>query len=324
MELKKGLYNIPSFQNIFDKKIEDIEKDPIFKDSAGGMILGRNLVAVDPDVLMLETPDNTFLATGITISNIGGYANKLQKLRKRVQGQMKSARDNTTGKGKISLAINEAEIKVDELGAESEWTHSQIEQSNLQGMNLVSDLIQGQNEVYLATVDEIGYVGGFGNEGLLNYSGFTTDTATGTAQALTGEELYQEITDLINNQRAGVNNIPSYSANTVVMPIDVMNECNNKFLNTAGGLATVMTALKANFADVSFLATFRAADVDGGGSITAAFNNTKQSMQMRIPVPLQIGEIIQRGSFSYHNEILARVGGLDINENEAGRLLSGL
>ena len=316
MEIKKGLYNLNSFQRLFDTKEEDLKNNTVF-DSAGGLVLGRNLVAVDPDVLTLETPDNTFLSTGITISNIGGYANKIEKLRRHAQGQMTSARDKTTGKGNISLAMNQGEIFVDELGGESSWTNSQIEQSSMQGINLVSDLISAQNEVYLKTIDAIGYVGGFGNQGLLNYAGFSTSAAATTAVLSTGEALYQEFADLINVQRAAVNNIPSYSANIIVMPIGVLNTCSTKFLNTAGGMASVITALKANFPEITFMSTFRA-------TTTIAFNSSKQSMQMRIPVPLQIGEIIKRGSFSYANEILARVAGLDVNEDKAGYYLTGL
>tara|TARA_R110000824_G_scaffold91480_2_gene222631 strand:+ start:843 stop:1793 length:951 start_codon:yes stop_codon:yes gene_type:complete len=316
MEIKKGLYNLNSFQTLFDTKEEDLKNNSVF-DSAGGLILGRNLVAVDPDVLTLETPDNTFLSTGITISNVGGYANKIEKLRRHAQGKMTSARDNTTGKGDISLAMKQGEIFVDELGGESSWTTSQIEQASMQGINLVSDLISAQNQVYLKTIDAIGYVGGFGNEGLLNYSGFQNTTSATTAILSTGEALYTEFAKLINLQRAAVNNIPSYSTNTVVMPIEVLNECNKKFLNSTGSMATVLTALKTNFPDVNFMSTFRATK-------TIAFNSSKQSMQMRIPLPLQIGEIIKRGSFSYANEILARVAGLDVNEDKAGYYLTGL
>ena len=315
MEVKKGLYNLNSFQTLFDTKEEDLKNNVVF-DSAGGLVLGRNLVAVDPDVLTLETPDNTFLSTGITISNVGGYDNKIQKLRRHAQGEMTSARDKTTGKGNISLAMNQGEIFV-EIGGESSWTESQIQQASMQGINLVSDLLSAQNEVYLKTIDAIGYVGGFGNQGLLNYAGFATSAAATTAVLSTGEALYQEFADLINIQRAAVNNIPSYSANIIVMPIGVLNTCSTKFLNTAGGMASVITALKANFPEITFMSTFRA-------TTTIAFNSSKQSMQMRIPLPLQIGEIIKRGSFSYSNEILARVAGLDVNEDKAGYYLTGL
>ena len=316
MEIKKGLYNLKSFQTLFDTKEEDLKNNTLF-DSAGGLVLGRNLVAVDPDVLILETPDNTFLSTGITISNVGGYANKIEKLRRHAQGQMTSARDKTTGKGNISLAMNQGEIFVDEIGAESSWNESQIQQSSMQGINLVSDLIAAQNEIYLNTIDAIGYIGGFGNEGLLNYSGFQTTASAATALLSTGEALYTEFAELINLQRAAVNNIPSYSTNTVIMPIGVLNECNKKFLNTTGSMATVLTALKTNFPDVNFMSTFRATK-------TIAFNSSKQSMQMRIPLPLQIGEIIKKGSFSFANEIFARVAGIDINDDKAGYYLTGL
>ena len=47
-------------------------------------------------------------------------------------------------------------------------------------------------------------------------------------------------------------------------------------------------------------------------------------MIMRIPQPLTIGEIIKVGSFDFHVDSKYRIAGLDVLENTAGRLLTGL
>ena len=62
-------------------------------------------------------------------------------------------------------------------------------------------------------IDDLGFLGQVRTDGsqkttgLLNYTGFTSGAAAGTAQALTGAELYDEIATLITEQWAGVLNV---------------------------------------------------------------------------------------------------------------------
>jgi hypothetical protein len=66
------------------------------------------------------------------------------------------------------------------------------------------------------------------------------------------------------------------------------------------------------------MATFRATDK------AVAFSTSEESMQMRIPMPLTIGEIVKQRSFSYNVESMFRIAGLDILEQDSGVILTGL
>ena len=98
--------------------------------------------------------------------------------------------------------------------------------------------------------------------------------------------------------------------------------------NTAAGSSTVLKALRDNYPDVKFMSTFRADTVANGGNLAAstvvAFNNNEESMKLRIPVPLTIGEIIKPSSFAFRVDSKFRIAGLDILESTSGRKLTGL
>jgi hypothetical protein len=47
-------------------------------------------------------------------------------------------------------------------------------------------------------------------------------------------------------------------------------------------------------------------------------------MVMRIPQPLTIGEIVRRGSFNHAVDYKYRIAGLDVLEDSAARILTGL
>jgi hypothetical protein len=312
-----NLYNLDSFQGF-----QDSITTSGFADSFAGTVLARNLTAVDPKIFEKKYPELAFVNSGIQADNSGGYSAQIQSLRIQALGGFRNAGDAADNKGKISLAGEDSFIKVTERQAESKWTDSEIKQAELQNINLPQRYIQHHNAIYLREVDEIGLTGGqLGNPGLLNF-GFaaTSSNAIGT---LTPIQMYEVIADLIIDQRNTVNNTPEYSANRVIMPVDVMNTLSVTILNTAAGSATVMRALQDNFPDVQFLASFRAGDV-GGASATVAYSNSDEAMKMRIPLALTIGEIVKLGSFNFHVDSKYRVAGLDVLETTAGRIVTGL
>jgi hypothetical protein len=313
------LYNLDSF-----KGFQDSIKTSGFADSFAGSVLARNLTAVDPKIFEKKFPELAFINSGIQADNSGGYAKRIQSLRIQALGGFRSAGDASDNKGKISLAGEDTFIKVTEREAESKWSDSEIKEAELQGINLPQRYVQYHNAIYLREVDEIGLTGGeLGNKGLLNYAGFTATPAGGAIETLTGIQMYDAVAGLIIDQRNVVNNTPEYSANRVVMPVDVMNKLSVTILNTAAGSSTVMKALQDNFPDVVFLASFRAASV-GGASATVAYANSDEAMKMRIPLALTIGEIVKLGSFNFHVDSKYRIAGLDVLEDTAGRILTGL
>ena len=86
-----------------------------------------------------------------------------------------------------------------------------------------------------------------------------------------------------------------------------------------------MKALQENFPEISFKDSFRANEgYSAGVSSTIAIATSRESMLMRIPETLRIGEIVKLGSFHFHTNSKYRVAGIDVLEDSAGRILTGL
>lgn len=316
------LYNLQAMNRFLDSG-----RKPGFQDAYAGTVLARNLTAVDPQIFEKKYPELSFVNSGIDADNSGGYARRIQSLRKRGQGGFRTAGDTSGNRGRISLAGEDSTIPVVEREADSQWSDSEVKEAELQGINLVSDYVTEHNRIYLREVDEIGYLGvpDKDSEGLLNYSGFTSGAATGAISGLTAQEMYDDIADLLLSQHNAVNNTPEYMANRVDMPIYVLNRLQVTILNTANGASSVLAALQANYPGVEFRGTFRADDAGGvGTSHTVAYSNNSEAMKMRIPVPLTIGEIIKVSSFDFRVDSKYRIAGLDILDDSAGYILTGL
>ena len=318
-----NLYDLDSYQRFMDSG-----KKPGFTDAYAGSVLARNLTAVDPTIFEKKYPELAFVNSGIVADNSGGYARRIQSLRKREQGGFTTAGDASGNKGKISLAGEDSYLNVVERESHSEWSDSEVKEAELQNINLVSDYVTAHNRIYMREVDVIGYLGipdKSASTGLLNYAGFTSAAATGAIGGLTAQEMYDDFADLIVSQHNAVNNTPEYMANRVDMPTYVLNTLTVTILNTAAGPASVLNALKANFPGVEFRGTFRADDAGGAGvSHTVAYSNNSEAMKMRIPTPLTVGEIIKQSSFDYRVDSKYRIAGLDILEDTAGYILTGL
>lgn len=317
------LYDLDSF----DRLNQTIQSSG-FADAYAGSVLARQLTAIDPQLFEKKYPELTFVNSGIIADNSGGYARKVQSLRKRELGKFSTAGDVSGNKGKISLAGEDNDISVVEREAESDWSDSEIKEAALQNINLVSDYVTAHNRIYMREIDEIGYLGipdKSASTGLLNHAGFTSGAATGAIGALTAQQMYDDFADLINSQKNAVNNTPEYSAMNVDTPIYVLNVLEVTILNTAAGASSVLSALKANFPGINFRGTFRADNAGGAGvSHTIAYSTNSEAMKMRIPVPLTVGEIIKVGSFNFHMDSKYRIAGLDVLEDTAGYILTGL
>jgi len=318
-----NLYDLNSF-----KRFMDSARAPGFTDAYAGSVLQRNLTQVDPQIFEKKYPELSFVNSGIEADNSGGYARRIQSMRKREQGGFTTAGDVSGNKGKISMAGEDNVIKVVERESHSEWSDSEVREAELQNINLVSDYVSAHNRIYMREVDEIGYLGVpdvSASAGLLNYAGFTSGAATGAIGTLTAQEMYDDISDLITSQHNAVNNTPEYMANRVDMPVYVLNTLAKTILNTTAGPASVLNALKANYPGVEFRGTFRADNAGGAGvSHTIAYSNNNEAMKMRIPTPLTVGEIIKVSSFDYRVDSKYRIAGLDVLEDTAGYILTGL
>lgn len=320
MKRVKSLFDLKSFE---DKAAYAART---FKD-AGGVILARNLEHVSSEIFTQEFAGLTFLNSGIIVNNEGGYSTSITKLKLAVAGGFRESGSDTNTSGKITLTGEDDSIPVFSMEAESDWTEVQLKQAELQNVNLASRYFEGHSELYNRKIDELGYLGQVRTDGtqktlgLLNY-GFTADAAAGTAAALTGDQLYQEIADVITSQWGGVLNVETFMADNVVMPDTVHNIAAKKIMNSAGSEMSVLAALRVNFPTVTFGLTTKARSV-GGVSKTVAYSSNRRAMQMRIPMPLNISSVDQRG-FKYYVESYFGVAGLDVIEATAGRILTGL
>ena len=313
-----NLYNLDSVQRFIDSA-----NAPGFTDSDPGIVLARNLTAVDPKIYEKKFPELTFVSSGIQVDNTGGYARRIQSLRLVEQGDFADAGDNAGNKGKISLRGEDNYLKVFVKEANSEWTEDDIKEAELGNVNLPQRYLAAHNKKYSQLVDTIGYIGHNGQTGLLNDAGFGSTTATAPIATATAQQVYDDIAGLIRAQWDGVFNTPEYMANRVDMPSDVYNWISSTILNTAAGSSTVLKALQDNFPGVMFRGTPKANDV-AGVSKTVAYSNNGESMQMRVPVPLTIGEIIKLGSFDFSVDSKFRIAGLDVLESTSGRYVTGL
>jgi hypothetical protein len=315
------LYDVKSFE---DKAAYAKKR---FTD-AGGIILARNLEHLSTEIFTQEYPELTFLMQGITVNNEGGYSDSIKKLKLAISGEFRESGTNTNTTGKITLTGEDDSIPVFSLEAESDWSEIELKKAELQNVNLPGRFLEAHAEVYNRKIDTIGYIGQVRTDGtqktrgLLNYTGWDTDSSAVTAVAATGVELYQEIADLINRQWSNVFNVAAYKATHVVMPTSVYNVAQSKFLNTAGTELSVLRALQMNFPTITFGVTDKAEDV-GGTSVTVALSQNRRGMQFRLPVPLNVSSIDQRG-FKYYVESYFAIAGLDVIEDGAAATLTGL
>lgn len=319
--------------NAFDLKsfscFCDSAKRPGFQDSEAGTILARSLTAVNPRVFEKKFPELAFVNSGIQADNTGGFASRIQSKRLQEIGGFTQAGDASGNKGKISLAGEDSVLKVVQRESHSTWSDTEIKQAALENVNLPERYVQSHNGIYMREVDEIGLAGKGGiTEGLLNYSGFGSDSAAGVISTLTAQQMYDEVSDAIQAQWNAVNNTPEYMGNRVIMPTRVMNKLQATILNTAAGSSTVLKALQDNYPSVTFMSSFRADTVANGGDLSASalvvYSNNEESMVMRLPVPLTIGEIIKVSSFDFRVDSKYRIGGLDVLEDTSGFILTGL
>lgn len=289
-----------------------------FKDSAPGVVLAQNLIMINPRIFEKRYPDLTFVNSGIAFDNFGGYGRTIESLRLTDQGGFVDASDKSDNKGKISVKGENDLISVFEKQGFSEWSDTEIKQAELQNINLVSRFLEAHNKLYLQLVDQIGYLGQDTNTGLINNSYFTTSAASKPWSQMIPQELYDTVAGLITDQWNSVQNIPQYMANRVVLPIGMFNKISKAILNSAAGSFTVLKSLQDNFGGVTFTYTFRTTDV------AVAFSTSDEAMVMRVPQPLTVGEIVKTGSFEFKVDSKFRIAGLDILEQKAGYILTGL
>jgi hypothetical protein len=319
-----NLINLTSFG-----KAEDALKVN-FADDAAGTILARNLEVVDPTIFKQQYAGLTFLQGGIQISNIGGWGEFVTKIKRSINGDFSNSSNAANGIGKISISAESDTIPVFYREAFSEWTDEEIKQAEMEGRNLVSELMEAHNEVYNRNIDTIGYTGQLNDdgvtlktEGLLNFSGFTSGAGTqvGTGSA---EDDYNQIKTLIVSRRTEAKNNEVLMPTNVVFPTRVFEYVSSTILNTAGTGDSILEALQKKYPSITFGATSKAEFTGGAATVTVCYSANPRAMVFRIPTPLEIGEILKPANWKFKTDSRYRVAGLDVIENAAAEILTGL
>ncbi len=319
----ENLYNLKSF----DDKRETIAKH--IKDAAGGLVLERNLEYVDPAIFEKKFPSLAFMNSGVQVSNVGGYAEYVTSLRRVPEGTFRSGKDKSSDKGVVSFKVEDSQLQVEERVTEGNWSDDEVKQAAMQDINVVSQYMSSVNDIYMREIDKACLVGiGTIGSGLLNYSGYTVAGGSTVTDSSTADSDYGQFATLINAQRNAVNNTDGYMADTIIMPIRVMNIIGTKILNSAASPDSVLVALQKNFPQIKFMSSFRCekAIVPNSGTATSStvcFSSNRDSMVARIPVPLMLSEI-ERKHFQFSFAAKYRIAGLDVLENTAGQIRSGL
>ena len=318
-----NLYNLPKFQ-----KFADSAKVRGFTDAESGLVIAENLKHIDPQIFEKKYPELAGMNLGLTVDNTGGYSRTIQSLRIQSLGGFSTAGADADNSGRISLAGEDTIIKVFERKAHSNWSESDIKEAELQNINLPQRYVASADMLYKRDIDQI-ILGSQDdariNPGIFNYTGWSSEPSSDLIGNLTAQQQYDIIAELITDQHNGVNNTPEYMANKVLLPIPVINTLKTTILNSAGSTKSVLRSLQDNFAGIDFGASFRGnAGEAASESRVAAFSTNSEALKLRIPVPLQVGEIIKLGSFDYHIDYMYRIAGVDFLEDTAGRILTGL
>jgi hypothetical protein len=307
------LYDAQSF-------IDNIERTKTF-DGDAGIMLPRQLEQIVSRIEKQVLPTQTLLTLGINIDNSGGWHNQITKLKTAVNGDFK--REDGQGAntdGFISLSAESDSISVIPYNAKSEFTKTNLEQTKLGGRNILADLVLGHNAKYKAKIDTVGYVGEGSKTGLLNHAGFTRIASGALASAMSDEELYLKIKELLQGQNADVGNELFY-ADKIVTTVELARRCKTSDYKANTDL-TIAQKIKKEFG-VDIVATFNAKGIGAGGTdVMVAVCTKTQAVNIRIPQKLMISPIKQDG-FDFSFKGMFRYGGVDISE-DVGHILQGL
>lgn len=279
-----------------------------------GVLLTRHLTMVNPRILEKKYPDLVFDQLGISIDNTGGYATSIQTLRLKAQGKFD---ERGSGRGKISIEMEDTLIKVFDRDALIEWDYFKMKEAELGNYNIVDRTMAASLLVYNQEIDTSVVTGldGFNDQGLTNNTIY--ETVVGQVYAgLTAQQKYDLIADNITQQANTVNNTTEYKANICILPTTVYNIAQNTILNTFTN-GTVLRVLMANFPDIKFLHSPKA-----GGSMVL-LNNSIESVVFRLPVPLLYSPVFQN-KFDFSTSAVYRIAGIDILEPDSGLIVTGL
>lgn len=302
------------------------------KDSGGGLILSRNLEYVLPEIYEQPVANMTFMGTGIGVDNQGKFKDLITKLQKAYTGNFNRGYDRTDNKGRISVELQDDKIKNFDFVASMGWSQRELERAQQnQNFNLVAEYLISTRNIYMQEIDEIGYTGisdSNGNltvGGLLNNSVFTSTAAGGTVGNLSDTQLYELFRTQIIAQHTEVDEMEQYTADMIVTPRAVKLRLANSYNHlTNNNNRSILKTLEEDL-NVKFMSSFRTnTGAFASSSRTAIFAAKDQSMMMRIPDPLNFSDVVQVSPDQWEQKAYYECAGLDIIQENTGRIITGL
>jgi hypothetical protein len=304
---RNQLWDVRSF---FDAKAEIAKTS--FKDATAGTILTRSLEHINTKIYKQRGVNETFLSIGIKIDNTGGYADFITSLKRKVEGDFANAGTADKTKGVITVSGEKSTLGVSGLKASSGWSFVEMEQAKLENRDTASDLMAGHNAKYLTQVDNIGFFGVNGVNGIANHADLTTVTASAFWSGMTNVELTDELSAFILSQRGSVDNT-DFWCDTVVLPTPLLSKI--KSANAFDGFERTIEEHLMTAYDVRFVASSKLTGVGTATSdVVLALSTHEDALVFRIPVPFNMSKVYQTSDWNYSFESMFRIAGIDMLE----------
>lgn len=290
--------------NKFDRKLHDGVQ-------SNGAISPQTLSVMAGEVFEYMPDDVTWQDMGLTISNVGGYANFITSIKRATYGGYEKQGNKTKTKGIIGVTGNAEAIQVQGYDAISTYTEVDLQQAKLEKRNIRTELYMAHGEAYFTKIDDMVY-------NSLSTLGFDGDTSAGDWDTKTDDEIANELRNFVIKQITATNRMQR--GDTLILPKD-------KYLRIAFSdyksfsERTILEKLADSLKTQGIMLK-----VIGSDKLTknAYFINTnRNNMLLRIPLPLRFSATHTQG-FEYSFMGMFRVGGLDISNTKIGRVLEGI
>jgi len=284
-------------------------------DGQNGAFARESLISVSSKIHKFIPNDVTVFDLGISVDNTGGYANAIKSLRSNIEGDFRKNGTSSDTAGKISISGDSNLIEVDGYDAESDYTVAEQNQAVLENRNLHGELLKGHQTKYLRGIDESVFL-----TLIDNTNGFTRETSPTLVSAMTNEELSNTFHNLVIKQRNEVST--AYECNVIAVPKALKLRCDSSDYKAIGE-KTISQKLMDAFGVKLVASQHLKGEGAGGTDAICAFNNSDESMVIRIPKKLGISPLDRRGNRFYF-EGSYRFAGLDILELGSGYVVEGL
>jgi len=299
------LWDIDSISESIDKV-----KKTNFSDATAGVLLARSLEYVQKYIYKQLNQDETFLELGISVNNIGGYSEIITSLQARYLGDFKTSGSSDSTKGIITVGGAKSSMAVMQKEATSSWSFVELAQAKMGGFDVVSERYRAHNSKYMTMIDEVGFFGINGENGLINHETATIVTATQPYGSDTNKELTDELAAFIISQRVGQPR--ALQCDVVAISDDLMLRIMTS--NADDGIQQTIKDKLESSLGVSFVSSPKLKDAGSNGvnGKAVAFSTNEEALVFRIPIPLKFSKVSSSSNWDYSFKSIFRIAGLDV------------